>query len=320
MWCLGRLAMWKRSNQILKFAFAWALFFVLASCGGGTVSSSGDGGTRTKVIGQIVSQTGVPIEGVRITVLETGEFADSNARGFFEIFTEIEGGETTFLLNVEMTEIQVKLLEVPAQPAELTVTLRVDSEKNTAAVVESKVKPRKTPTPTPSRKPRPNATATPPIPTPTPRPAPTPISTDPLNIPIYSDPPTNGAYSENIQIVQGYVTVDADTAELFAPYRFPQIQVMDSSGFVSGGRLEPNGGVFQYVVRPPQTLVTVAAYRTFQDLTQGNALAQVTVDNLPTEPGFIGLGLHLTHELNENQQPIYRLTVTEIKTAKFPSS
>ncbi len=119
----------------------------ITGCGGGTVSTSGDGSTRTLVSGLVQLQDGMPFGGANVIVKETGDGAIANQDGQFEFESNLDIAAVSFLVQKDAFEASTDVQTIVPQPSFLVVAIEVDQMRKEARVVSSHVQPRPTPTP-----------------------------------------------------------------------------------------------------------------------------------------------------------------------------
>lgn len=132
-------------------AFALSLLFIILGCGGGT------GGTgdidATKISGRIVDLAQAALAGVKVTVVETGDSALSDATGAFEIETLLPGSELDLTVQTDTADASVNLGLVPGTQKSIAVVLQLDEDNNELTLISSNIPP----TPAPEISPNPTS-------------------------------------------------------------------------------------------------------------------------------------------------------------------
>ncbi len=140
----------------LKTFFA-ALLIVLYGCGGG--SSGTDGGVSIRLSGTVSDGSGAPLNGLSVTVLETGDSGATNEAGNYNLPTTFVGNTMTLLVSdgskesravvrdLELVEGDVVDIDLTLSQSEFTVSI-------VSVVVNEPVPSQPTPTPKPEATPQ----------------------------------------------------------------------------------------------------------------------------------------------------------------------
>lgn len=138
--------MMKFRLNISKLIRGFAISLVaslLFSCGGGTSGTdSGGRELRTALIqGTVSSEDGEAIENVQIVVVETGEFASSNALGQFELSTATETDKLLLQVTKDKVDQAVEISDIPIGNSNVKVSLDLNQEENLVTIISVKITP-----------------------------------------------------------------------------------------------------------------------------------------------------------------------------------
>lgn len=126
----------KKSNFQTIFVVLITTAILLTGCGGGT---TGTGDTeRVQLKGQLLSETGTPLEDVRVTLLETGDSVVSNESGNFSLPLPIKGSEFSLLLEKNGAETTASFTDETAT-SELRVEIVLGSNGTSISVISARV-------------------------------------------------------------------------------------------------------------------------------------------------------------------------------------
>jgi hypothetical protein len=120
--------------------FAFLAFGLLDSCGGG---SGGTGfpttGDERLLSGQVVSQTAAPLEGVSVTVVETGRSTVTDSKGAFVLAAPPDNNNINLLIQSPSVETSVSVKPVAdASQLRVDVTLNTDSGTTSIDQIDAK--------------------------------------------------------------------------------------------------------------------------------------------------------------------------------------
>lgn len=127
----------KNAAQVgLKSALIVGLAFLLPGCGS---SSDGGGlqGTNTlerSFEGTVLDEAGTPLSGVRVTVEESGDSAESNANGYYAIQSELDPSADVTLL-VETDSLLKRIEIAPQGVAALEVNIQFNPGGNISVTI-----------------------------------------------------------------------------------------------------------------------------------------------------------------------------------------
>lgn len=109
--------------------------FLIGGCGG---STRGTGGLT--VAGRVLDNADMPVEGVLVSILETGDSATTLEDGTFSIETELPSEEELQNLNVlfesEQFSAQARLTDVRSDTERVNATVQIDRGRESAEFTE----------------------------------------------------------------------------------------------------------------------------------------------------------------------------------------
>ncbi len=117
-------------------------------CGGGTRGSGGQ-----LYDGFIGDESLRALEGVNVTIAQSGDSGVSDQDGRFTIKTETLSGKLTLLIEGSGISTQLETTEVPADAIRVELTIKIPSGGKPGASASIEVRERKTARPTPSKTP-----------------------------------------------------------------------------------------------------------------------------------------------------------------------
>ncbi len=127
----------------------WALLFILISfgCGGGTVGT--DGGGSTRILGMLVTASGVPVAGASLTIGNDTRVIQTTESGEFSAEQVLTSSDLPIYIDVNNSKSQVVISDLPENPLEIEVDIELREQNSQALVRKKTVRPRPTPTATP---------------------------------------------------------------------------------------------------------------------------------------------------------------------------
>lgn len=257
----------KKRISTLTLMLLWCVSIAaLAACGGGTTGT--DGGSTTRILGNVTFQTGEPLAGGNVTLLETGDRSTIDPAGNFEIEKASLKDEVTLLIEFAGTEVQTTSLEVANGQNVLALQLVVTQKSDGLEIVELSIVPLSDTAPAPT----PISTVINPKPTSTPgssdrRPR-TPVATP-------SPTPTPAQH-----ILKGTV-VDRNNLPLSS---VAIVLPLDNGQITTS---TDGSGTFAFPVENHVNVVHLL-------LAYSGSRSDVTVANLPSIPSLIQLKIRLT--------------------------
>jgi hypothetical protein len=117
--------------KILNKVFTIYILMLLVSCGGG---SEGTGTNSKSILGNIVLETGAPLNGAEVVVAETGDAGLTDANGDFAIVTRSDLTKINLLIEKDELKTSAELSGLDSNSSEVKVNLKVRPQGDAALV------------------------------------------------------------------------------------------------------------------------------------------------------------------------------------------
>ena len=124
-----------KTKKFLLLCLTVGLLTLLACSSGG---SSGTGGRRFE--GVVISRTGEPLPGVRLSALETGDETVTDERGLFVLDASTSPGDVAVGVDGDGFSATITVNEVPDSAVRIVIEVEVDQDTGAASVVEVEIK------------------------------------------------------------------------------------------------------------------------------------------------------------------------------------
>lgn len=130
----------------------------LGGCGGGSAGT--DGGVAVRLTGTVSNDTGTPLSGIQVTVLETGDDATTDDNGTYSLPVELDSSTVTLLVNDGSNEARAVVRDLSVKDGDvLDIDLALSQSEFTVSVVSVVINGPVVPAPTdPTPTPRPSET------------------------------------------------------------------------------------------------------------------------------------------------------------------
>lgn len=121
---------------------------VLVGCGGGTTGTDG-GGVNVRFSGTVSNTIGNPVENATVVIEESGDAAQTDNQGRFEIQTNLDSSEATLRIITADTEGVTHIQNIPSVESNVAIIVEFDLESGGIILENVEVEVQEIETPVP---------------------------------------------------------------------------------------------------------------------------------------------------------------------------